>query len=53
MLLKVFEVRHLELSALADIAMDAGGKGIVSASRLLRSKTKPEKPGDGKPEKAE
>lgn len=36
MLLKVFESRHLELAELADLAMDAGGKGIVSASKLLR-----------------
>ena len=43
MILKVFESRQMELSKLADVAMDAGGKGIVSASRLLRSKTKPEK----------
>ena len=43
MLLKVFESRNLELSALADVAMEAGCKGIVSASRLLRSRTKTEK----------
>jgi len=43
MILKVFESRQMELSKLADVAMDAGGKGIVSASRLLRSKTKSEK----------
>ena len=43
MLLKVFECRHMELAALADIAMDAGGKGIVSASRLLKNKAKPER----------
>ena len=43
MLLKVFEARHLELPTLADVAMEAGGKGIVSASRLLRSKTKVDK----------
>ncbi len=49
MLLKVFEARHLELSALADVAMEAGGKGIVSASGLLRRKTKPDKPESGKP----
>lgn len=42
MLLKVFEARHMELSTLAETAMDAGGKGIVSASKLLRSKTKAE-----------
>jgi len=42
MLLKVFEARHTELSALAETAMDAGGKGIVSASKLLRSKAKVE-----------
>ncbi len=40
MLLKVFECRHTELPELADKAMEAGGKGIVSASQLLRSKTK-------------
>ena len=40
MLLKVFEARHKELAELADLAMEAGGKGIVSASRLLRSKVK-------------
>ncbi len=40
MVLKVFESRHTELAALADTAMEAGGKGIVSASRLLRSKAK-------------
>lgn len=40
MLLKVFEARHQNLSTLADLAMEAGGKGIASASRLLRSKTK-------------
>ena len=40
MLLKVFESRHMEISELADKAMEAGGKGIVSASRLLRSKVK-------------
>ena len=43
MLLKVFESRHLELPELADKAMEAGGKGIVSASSLLRSRVKPEK----------
>lgn len=43
MLLKVFESRHLELAELADLAMDAGGKGIVSASKLLRSRVKAEK----------
>ena len=43
MLLKVFESRHLELAELADLAMDAGGKGIVSASKLLRSRVKVEK----------
>lgn len=42
MLLKVFESRHLELAELADLAMDAGGKGIVSASKLLRSRVKAE-----------
>lgn len=42
MLLKVFESRHLELADLADLAMDAGGKGIVSASKLLRSRVKAE-----------
>ena len=40
MLLKVFEARHQELPKLADIAVDAGCKGIDSASRILRSKVK-------------
>ena len=40
MLLKAFELRHTELPELADKAMEAGGKGIVSASQLLYSKTK-------------
>ena len=43
MLLKVFEARHRDLADLADLAMEAGGKGIVSASRLLRSRAKAEK----------
>ena len=42
MLLKVFEARHEDLAALADKAMDAGRKGIDSASRILRSKVKAE-----------
>lgn len=40
MLLKVFESRHMGLPDLADKAMDAGRKGIDSASRILRNKTK-------------
>lgn len=42
MLLKVFETRHEELSVLADKALEAGRKGIDSASRILRSKIKAE-----------
>lgn len=42
MLLKVFEARHEELSSLADKAMDAGRRGIDSASRILRGKIKTE-----------
>ena len=42
MLLKVFEARHNALSDLADKAMEAGRKGIDSASRILRSKVKAE-----------
>lgn len=42
MLLKVFEARRKELSELADLAMEAGRKGIDSASRILRSKVKAE-----------
>lgn len=38
MLLKVFETRHLPLADLADLAMEAGRKGIDSASRILRGK---------------
>lgn len=38
MLLKVFEARHAGLSDLADIALEAGRKGIDSASRILRGK---------------
>ena len=40
MLLKVFETRHTELATLADLAMEAGRKGIDSASRILQSKVK-------------
>lgn len=42
MLLKVFDARSLELSELANIAMQAGRNGIDSASRILRSKVKAE-----------
>lgn len=42
MLLKVFEARRMNLSELADKAMEAGRKGIDSASRILRSKVKAE-----------
>jgi PTS system mannose-specific IIA component len=42
MLLKVFEARRKELPELAVLAMDAGHKGIDSASRILRSKVKAE-----------
>lgn len=40
MLLKVFENRSLPLSDLAEMGMDAGRKGIVSAGTILRSKVK-------------
>ncbi len=40
MLLKVFENRGTALADLAELAMDAGRKGIVSAGGILRSKTK-------------
>ena len=40
MLLKVFESRRMELPALADVAMEAGRKGIDSASRILQNKVK-------------
>lgn len=42
MLLKVFEVRHETLSLVADKALEAGRKGIDSASRILRGKIKAE-----------
>lgn len=42
MLLKVFEARYEELSVLADVAVEAGRKGIDSASRILRGKVKAE-----------
>ncbi len=40
MLLKVFEARNTDLPSLADLALEAGRKGIDSASRILRSKVK-------------
>lgn len=40
MLLKVFEARRVALAELADIALEAGRKGIDSASRILRSKVR-------------
>ncbi|GHV54308.1 PTS sugar transporter subunit IIA [Deltaproteobacteria bacterium] len=40
MLLRVFEARCEELSNLADDALEAGRRGIDSASRILRSKVK-------------
>jgi PTS system mannose-specific IIA component len=42
MLLKVFEARRAELPELADIAVEAGRKGMDSASRILRAKVKVE-----------
>lgn len=42
MLLKVFEARRVALAELADIALEAGRKGIDSASRILRSKVRAE-----------
>lgn len=40
MLLKVFDNRYKELSELAELALDAGRKGIVSAGGILRGKGK-------------
>ena len=40
MLLKVFESRHHDLHELAELALDAGRKGIVSAGAFLRGKGK-------------
>ncbi|MDL2272341.1 PTS sugar transporter subunit IIA [Desulfovibrio sp. OttesenSCG-928-I05] len=40
MLLKVFDNRHRELPELAEMALDAGRKGIVSAGGILRGKSK-------------
>ncbi len=40
MLLKVFENRRTELQNLAELALDAGRKGIVSAGSILRAKAK-------------
>ena len=40
MLLRVFESRFKDLPTLADLAMEAGRKGIDSASRILQSKVK-------------
>ncbi len=42
MLLKVFENRDGDLQTLAELALDAGRKGIVSAGGILRSKVKAE-----------
>lgn len=47
MLLKVFSCREKPLSELAELAGEAGTRGIVVAGKMLRNKTreKPEKPG--------
>ncbi len=42
MLLKVFESRQTDLQNLAELALDAGRKGIVSAGGILRAKVKAE-----------
>lgn len=39
MLLRVLQNRTLPLAELADIALEAGCEGIISAGRVLRSKT--------------
>ncbi len=40
MLLKVFENRQSDVQSLAELALDAGRKGIVSAGGILRTKAK-------------
>ena len=41
MLLKVFDNREKSLHELAELALDAGRKGIVSAGGILRGRSKP------------
>ncbi len=40
MLLRVFDNRNLDLTKLAELALDSGKKGIVSAGGILRGKGK-------------